>query len=454
MSYSLVLMNTVPQKPLLTFSVSLLLAMGAGEAAAAGFQILEVGVKGQGVAHAGMSTRADGPETIFFNPAGMTRLPDHQVSFGLTQHFVVAEFSGRSEYSPAAGPLAGLGYQGSMVGVNGGNRSFPAMGLYATYSVSDDMKLGLGINTPFGLSSDYGDNWAGRYLAIDSELSTININPALAIRLNDRLSLGLGLNAVYAEAKLTQALDLGLLLAPLGQTPGALANDGRAKVDGDDWGYGFNFAILFEPIPGTRFGLTYRSETELSIKGSATFDTGRFPQALFGSTFDTGNSRSDLKLPQWLSAGVYHEISPGWAGMLEATWTDWSVIEELRIRYSGPVIRPDTVLPTNWSNSWRFGAGIVHTPPGSWTLRAGLAWENTPTPGPTDYIPRVPAGDGISIAVGASYELDNNLILDLAYTHIFVDALSINRTEGSHRLAGDYDGSVDIVAAQLHYIFN
>ena len=431
------------------------LQLTASVVSAGGFQIFEVGVKGQGVAHAGMASRADGPETVYFNPAGMVYLSTSQVSFGLTKHFVKADFSGRAEYSPAAGPLSGLTFENSMKGSNGGDPlSLPATGIYAVYSFSDDAKFGLGINTPFGLISEYDKGWAGRYLALKSSLKTININPSFAIRVNEKLALAVGFNAAYADAELTQAIDLGLLLAPLGETPGALANDGSTKVSGKDWGFGGNLGIIFEPVPGTRIGIGYRSPQKLNIDGRVRFGTGRFSPALFGPVLESGRATAPLTLPQWASVSLYHAINSQWAAMFDATWTDWSVIEELRIRFPGNPPRPDTVLPTKWKDSWRFALGSVYKPSATWTLRTGIAHEKTPTPDPRHYTPRVPAGDGVSLAIGASYLWNRNWAVDAAYTHIFIDALPINRTEGAHRLAGHYSGSVDIIGLQLNYTFN
>ncbi len=421
---------------------------------ASGFQIFEVGVKGQGVAHAGMASRADGPETVYFNPAGMVYLSTSQVSFGLTKHFVKADFSGRAEYTSAAGPFSGLSFENSMKGSNGGDpSSLPATGIYAVYSFSDDAKLGLGINTPFGLITEYDKGWAGRYLALKSSLKTININPSFAVRVNEKLALAVGFNAVYADAKLTQAIDLGLLLAPLGETPGALANDGFTKVSGKDWGFGGNLGLIFEPVPGTRIGIGYRSPQKLNIDGRVRFGTGRFSPALFGPVLESGLASAPLTLPQWASVSLYHAINSQWAAMFDATWTDWSVIDELRIRFPGNPPRPDTVLPTKWKDSWRFALGTVYTPSETWTWRAGIAHEKTPTPDPRHYTPRVPAGDGVSLAIGASYRWNRNWTVDAAYTHIFIDALPINRTEGAHRLVGHYSGSVDIIGLQLNYTF-
>ena len=437
-----------------TLSIAAVLSGTTSWLAAAGFQIFEVGIRGQGVAHAGMATRADGPETVFFNPAGMAYLSGNQTSFGLTQHFVKARFMGQAEYGAFAGSLAGLGFENSVTGSDGGTLSLPAAGFYTSHSLSRDIRFGLGINTPFGLSTDYGRDWAGRYLATKSSLTTININPSFAVRLHETLAIAAGVNLVYASAQLNQALDLGLLQAPLGEAPGTLGNDGLVTVAGDNWAYGFNLGTIFEPVKGTRFGVSYRSEQELEIKGTAHFDLGRFAPELFGSALQSGPVASTVKLPQWTTFGLHHAITQDWAAMVDATWTDWSVIDELRIRFPKSPSGMDTVLPTNWDDSWRFAFGVIHKPADAWTLRAGIAHEKTPVPDRTNYTPRIPAGDGLSLAFGTSYDLSDSWTLDAAYTQILIDELPIDRTEGVHRVSGGYDGAVSIIGLQLMYTFD
>ncbi len=443
--------GSAPVAPIIGGVVVLMLVLGASSARAAGFQVFEVGVIGQGTAHAGMTTRADGAETVHFNPAGMALLSGSQLSFGLSRHFVDAEFSGRGEYGPAAGPLEGIGFENGARGADGGDTTAPAPGLYAVFDIASDVRFGLGVNTQFGLGTDYGETWSGRYLAARSALDTVNINPSFAVRLNDELALAAGVNAVYADAKLSQALDLGLLLAAVGEAPGLLSNDGRGVVEGDDWGYGLNVGLIFEPVAGTRVGVSYRSAQKIDLEGTAAFVPGRYPAASFGPLAAPVTAASEIDLPAWASIGVYREVTSRWAVMLDVTWTDWSVVDELRIRFPDSSLRADTVLPTNWEDSWRFSAGGALRISPAWTLRFGAAREETPVPDPFNYSPRVPAGNGLSLSVGASVELSSRIGVDFAYTHIDVDALPIDRTVAAHRIVGDYDGSVDVVGAQLRY---
>ena len=145
-------------------------------------------------------------------------------------------------------------------------------------------------------------------MALKSSLKTININPSLAIRVNEKLALAVGFNAAYADAKLTQAIDLGLLLARLGETPGALANDGSTKVTGKDWGFGGNLGI-FSNRSGTRIGIGYWSPQKLNIDGRVRRTGGFLLRTR--PVLESGRATAPLTLPVGLSACITRLIRSG-----------------------------------------------------------------------------------------------------------------------------------------------
>src|SRR5690606_33346994 len=119
---------------------------------------------------------------------------------------------------------------------------------YFTMPIGDSLHFGVGVGVPFGLTTEYDDNWVGRFQGIKSELTTVNINPAVSFKVNEMLSVGVGINYQVIDAELTNAI-----VTPL---PGV---EGRAKLEADDDGWGWNAGILFEPVAGTRIGFAYRS---------------------------------------------------------------------------------------------------------------------------------------------------------------------------------------------------
>ena len=238
----------------------------ATEAGASGFALREQSASAQGTAFAGASAAALDPSYMFFNPAALGVLDGMQAE-ALLNYIAPRGVLEEATASTIRGtPIGG----GTQVDDIAGNAFVPA--LYGMAELPFELRAGLAVNVPFGLQTEYPETWAGRYHAVDSELSTLNVNPVLAWRPLPWLALGAGLQAQYAEAELTNAVDFGTIGASFG-IPGAVpgAQDGFVDVDGDDWGYGYTLGVLVEPRAGTRIGLGYRSSIEHELEGTADF---------------------------------------------------------------------------------------------------------------------------------------------------------------------------------------
>lgn len=413
---------------------------------AGGFALIEQSVTGLGNAFAGGSAIATDATTIFFNPAGLTRLPGISAVNAAYVISPSAQFKNQGSTLFSGAPLQGSEGGDAGTGIAIGN-------FYTAWSLSDRFKLGLGVSVPFGLVTYYKDNWVGRYQAVESRLSTININPTVAAKLTDTLSLGAGLNVQYAAATLSNAIDFGSIGRSVGLPTVPQRSDGFVKILGEDWSVGYNLGILYEPTPTTRFGLAYRSAIDHTLRGNADFTVPTNLTALTrtGRFTDTGAS-APLKLPDTLSLSAYHEISPRWAVMGDITWTNWSRFEELRIDYDNPA-QPSTIQPENWEDTFRLSAGVNYTVNKALILRTGIAYD--PTPVKDEFrTARIPDGDRLWLAVGASYRPSEALSINVGYAHLFVGDAPIN--EGSATtgiLRGEYDSSVNIVGVQVNWQF-
>src|SRR3984885_14196446 len=234
------------------------------QAFSAGFFLFEQSASGLGNAYAGSAAVAEDATTIFFNPAGLSKLCRQQIVAGATGIFPYAKFHNNdSLLAPALG-------NGPLFGGNGGNAGRNALigHLYYAKPWRCGLSFGLGISAPFGLITHYNSEWVGRYYATYSKLRTLNFNPCLAYRFNNCLSIGVGFSAMYAKADLRNAIDFGSILSaktgkPIGQPQ---LGDGKGKVRGDSWGYGGNIGILWDITNCTRVGLHYRSEVKQHIK--------------------------------------------------------------------------------------------------------------------------------------------------------------------------------------------
>ena len=422
----------------------ILLFVSAGSAFAAGFALVEQSMSGLGNAYAGGAAGAEDASTIFYNPAGMTRLNGQQLIVGT--HVVMPSVKFHNEGSRH---VTGLPLSGGNGGEGGVTKPVP--NLYYSRKVSDRFSVGMGINAPFGLATDYDKNWVGRYHAVESDVLTVNINPSIAYKITDNLSFGAGFNVQYLKAKLSCAVDFGTLGYSL-HIPGLLpqANDGFSKLKGDSWGIGYDLGLLYEFSKNTRAGISYRSRIEHTLDGDAEFS--KVPAALQG-TFHDGGVQADITLPDNLSVSFYHQFNPYWAVMADFTWTNWQLFEKLECDFDNAG-QPNSVTTENWGDSYRYSLGASFTPTTAWTFRAGTAYDTSAVTSSKYRTPRIPDGDRIWAAVGAGYKLSDMVSFDIGYAHLFINDPEINKTATGEdqlkgALKGYFDAAIDIVSAQV-----
>ncbi len=462
----------------------LLLSLGSTSTAlASGFALIEVNATGQGNAYAGAAVGTDNASTIFFNPAGMMNLAGDQLV--VAGHYIAPSASFNNDGSSVAGiyanavppPSQGQGLTGDED--DGGSPAF-VPNLYWVKTISDSMKFGLGVNTPFGLAVEYDKDWVGRYHAVLSDLQTINFNPSLAYRINDKVSIGGGLNLMLGQVDLTSAVDMGsvcvaglmqqgfVLNAALAQCEGTGAApqtlDGFADLSGDNFdelSTGFNLGVVFAVSDRTAIGVAYRSEVEMEVTGEADFTVPTSSPTLnaviagSGGLFDDTDLESTVDLPASFSLSLSHRANKiTW--LADATWTGWSSFEELRIVYDNPV-QPDTVTTEDWEDTMRYSVGFDYQYSDKLVLRTGIALDETPVPSAERRTPRLPGNDRTWLSFGLSYLLDQQISIDVGYSHLFVDDAKIdNEFESSvptlnASLTGEYEADVDILSAQLNW---
>ncbi len=430
------------------------LSLLTSTAFAAGFALIEQSTSNMGSAYAGGSASAEDASTIYFNPAGMTELDSAEVIFGL--HIVQPS----TRFSDTASSAPGGVSLGTDAGGNAGVTGF-IPNFYLTREVAPQLKFGLGINAPFGLSTEYDKNWIGRYHAIESHMQSLNINPSLAYKASDQLSFGAGISLQYLSVELTNAIDQPTLCAGLAATVNPVfsscagtptSNDGYAKVTGTSWGWGANLGLLYKFSDATRFGAAWRSNIKHELEGDAEFDD--IDPVLKGAGFfmDTDGS-AKVDLPATFSVSGYHQLDLRWALMGDITWTQWSNFEELRIKYDAGA-QGDTVQPEEWEDSMRYALGVHYRHNDQMLLRAGVAYDETPIPSAERRTPRIPGNDRTWLALGLNYQVSQRLSFDLGYARLFVDDTKISDTNKlGTKLDGEYESDIDIFSGQVNWAY-
>lgn len=422
----------------------------------AGFEIRDQGGAVAGNSYAGAAALAEDASTIFYNPAGMALLDRDEVVVSVDVLFPRGKFKNEGSFDILGTPISGTD------GGNPGQAFVPSSyALWKPIESLDWLRFGFAINAPWGLSTDYEANWVGRYQALESELKTYNLNPAVSIKLSEWLSVGVGFDAQYADAKLTNAIDFGGVcvstvgptLCPfLGLSPQTA--DGHVRLTGTDWGFGYNVGVLLHPNENTRIGLGYRSHIDFELDGDANFHVPSQAAILTagGTIFQNGGLKVDLTVPETATFGIYQKVAPKWVALFGAAWTRWSRVQELRVRFDN-TMQPDAVIPANWKDSWLFSVGANYLYSDKLTLRAGVAYDESPIPDSTR-TPRIPGSDAINFAVGAGYQLSDDVHVDAAYQLGILEKADIDLTDTTAgSLNGYYDFHTHVLSLQIRKTF-
>lgn len=407
--------------------LSLALASAASHGFASGFAINEQSVSSMGTAFAGRSSSADDASTVFGNPAGISRLKREQVSGG------IALIHAKTDIDHASGSASGSN-EGDMVPFIGA-----PMGYYVK-PLDDDWSFGLGLYVPFGLVTDYERSFQGRYHGDRSEVRVITLQPTLSYRVNEQLSIGFGPTINRIDGELTSAID----------NPIPTAADGKVKIKGNDTALGYNLGVLFEITPQTRFGLTYHSKVDYRLKGD-TIVSG--PGFVISSSAGTYDASLELTTPESVDFSVTHELNADWTLYAGSTWTRWSRLQEIRAdnKGVGGLLAGNLSSisePQNWHDTWAHAVGAAYKLNPQWTLRAGLAVDQSPTNN-TDRSPRIPTGDRKIVSLGTAWSPNDDVTIDLAYSYLMEDDAHIERDD----YRATYKNTAHGLGAQVTYRF-
>jgi long-chain fatty acid transport protein len=388
-------------------------------AQAAGFALIEQNASGLGNAYAGQAAAAQDASTIYFNPAGLTEIKGRQFLGAL--HFIKPS----AEFTSSTGVSSG-GDAGSLAAV-------PS--LYYTMDLGKDLKFGLGINSPFGLKTEYDHPWGPLFLGvptgsvhgIKSDLKTINLNPTLAWQVNEKVSLGIGIDFQYLQAELTSF------------NPTLLGGQ-VVSVKGDDTGWGFNLGAMFKLDEASRIGLSYRSRIDFTLDGDM-----KIPAATLAHV------TADATMPDTASVAYFRQLNDRWSIKADLTWTGWDAFDRLTVvdkATDTPVASTDYA----WKSVWRAGLGVDYRADDRWTWRFGTAYDNSPVLDSAHRTPGIPDADRLWLALGGQYRLHDGGAIDFGYAHLFVHEAAIDKTTPIP-LSGSFDNAVDILSVQYTHSF-
>jgi long-chain fatty acid transport protein len=286
-------------------------------------------------------------------------------------------------------------------------------------------------------------------------LQSIDLAFAASFKINDMVSIGGSLIAQRTEAELNQAIDFGTILA--GPTNGALLPqeaDGFGGLKGDDWGYGFTLGVLFKPTANDRIGVNYHSQIDHTLEGDAKFAVPSNVLPLLGGAFLNQDGQADFDTPWFVNASWWHTANDRLSFGADISYTHWSSFKNLLIRYSDAAMAPfQSAQRFDWEDTWMFAFGGEYRLDDQWTLRAGVAYDQTPTQDDTR-TPRVPDGDRTWVSVGLGYKFSDSFRMDGGFVHLFVDDGTIDHTSSTFsHLTGSFDSSGNVLGISGQFAF-
>ena len=432
---------------------ALLAVAFSGAASASGFQLLgEQSASSLGNAGAGSAAVAENAGTIFYNPAGMTELGRGSVSAGLVAVKTSFEFNNDGSITPG---LTGDGGNGGNWGV--------VPNAYGSWQLAKDWYIGLGIGAPFGLKTKYDEPWIGSAHSNEFDIKTININPSIAWRAADWVSLGAGVNwqridATYKRAAGVAASPRVTNCAAVPPTsplfPAAVPCQSGVKLEMDDDAWGWNVGALFKPAAQTKIGVSYRSKIKYTANGDVSV-SGPSPVVNAGGS---SNVKADIDVPDTFILSLSQGIGDKWEVLADVSWTGWSSIPYLDIvrtsgRLSGQTAQ---TLNTKFDDAWRFALGANYKLDEAWKLRFGIAYDQTPVPSAQYRLVSLPDNDRTWFSAGFQWKPAKDMALDVGAAYLYLRDSDINndlRAEGKGLVKGTYDASAWLIGTQFSMFF-
>lgn len=373
----------------------------ASAAHAAGFMLTEQSAGALGRAYAGVGVDGTDISGVYYNPATMTLHPGTAIQAG----FVAVGLD--LAYESNDGKITENGQYNTQAIPHG----------YISHQLTDSMWIGLAMTVPFGMGTEYDDNWPLAYKGISAEVLTFDFNPNVAWKVSDKLSLGAGMSIQYAAADLKMGKEKGV----------------TSEIDADSMAWGFNVGLMWSPLENLRFGLSYRSRINHNADGD-------LEVTMPGMGVTTLDATATISTPAWAMATAAWDVNDLLSLYATFRWTDWSSFDELQIESS----IPSQPIVNKWQDTYLFSVGADLRFTNWWTFRAGIGYETSPIDDPQYRTAIIPDADRWWFALGSSFKATENMQID-------VSAAWLHGTgeRDLYNAAGQVDGSFDKLDAYL-----
>ena len=391
------------------------------------FQLWEQDAAGVGDAHAGAAAKASDASTAYYNPAGMMQLAHPQIVLGNTTVLSHIAFDGTVSGN-FGDTKTGLAQAGVIKEVPDFHMVMP---------LSDKLALGLSLVAPFGGATQYAKASIAQEDATTTEVTVIDVSPAIAFRFDNHVSLGAGIDFESITAKFDNAVF------------DTFPDQNRLSGHHPTWHAG----LLYELSPKSRLGVAYHASNDFHLSGLGTMST------LSGEIQDQSAITTAITLPASTELSAYHQFNQHYAGLVSLTYTQWHSFQNLALRHLPDGTGEETLdvnIPTHYKNTFNLALGLHYFPTEPWIVRLGLAYDQTPSSDRYRTI-RLPDQDRVTVAAGVGYRWSPVWRFDFGMSHLFVKSAKINTqlVEGSSEVTttGHVNSRADLIGLQITWNF-
>ncbi|MEW6506119.1 MAG: outer membrane protein transport protein [Bacteroidota bacterium] len=386
---------------------------------------------GMGSAFVGMVPDAS---AIYFNPAGLSNFKGFNLVMGTTMIMPSVDFTGPAPLTTTTTTV---------------ERTFTPINFYAAYTMDNGLSIGLGVNNPYGLGSEWPETWVGKRLAVKTELRTFYISPTIAYKVNEYFSVGGGFSYIASNVQFLQVTDL----PPIPLAPGVnlpAASNVKINLEGDgDPALAWNLGFLFKPTDKVSFGFSFRSEATLNFAGDLTFTglpakpTG-FPVG-HSDLFPNGKGKSKLTMPWDMRFGVSLKPMNNLTVNTDLMFVGWESYKQLEADFeTNTAVWKDLLSPKQWKNSFGLKLGAEYLIK-DLALRAGYVYDGSPIP--TKYMdPSLPGANRNEFTLGIGYQFTKNIRFDAAYQYI---SFTNDVSDSAIPFNGKYENSTNLFGFNL-----
>ena len=401
-----------------------LLVAAATSASAAGFALYEWSARGNALGGT-LVGRADDPSAVAFNPAGITQLEG--------THIVV----GGSVVAPLTEVVTSVG--GVRETTDSKDDLFLIPHFYVTHKINDKWSVGFGEFSRFGLGFGYDEDWPGATNVYQATIKSFSLNPNVAYKVNDRLSVALGVEYINVDLNIKKRLHSSVSADP--------ANPGYSKLEGDGSGVALTAGLHYK-LDKWRFGAGYHSQAKVKAEGDTDI-SGSLGGALDGSH----DTKGTVVLPDMISFGVTYYPIETLSVEVAAVNTRWSTYTDLDLDVDG---LGTVEQPKDWHDVWRYSVGVEYDINATWTVRGSYVYDEAPENAKyVDYM--IPAGNRHLFSTGVGYKYQNWTV-DVAYTYIKAEDVDYDRAAAENPASGitpgdSKNGRTHIAALTIGYAF-